>query len=711
MKRINLILTGAVISVLASVFVNSCVDPLKFGNEFLEKAPGGTITADTVFSSAEYTRRFVTGIYSKQYFAITNLETRADRGIMPVQQCHNYWKGMPDALSDIIQYSFANATTAKMYYSGALTATADQYGNYSIYPYTGEYIWQNVHNCYLLLENIDSVPEMTQDEKDQLSDEVRCMLANAYFVSLRFLGGLPLVYGTFSGSDAEYEYPRASLQETADFILDILNTVIKNNKLRWGFVPGSADESSDLGRWTIAGAMALKIKLLTFLASPLVNSDKPYFDGKYTMEHPENVWLGGYDVKRWNDVKTACEELFAEIDRRGIYHLVLPEDDTFEDYCLAFREGYLFEGSPEVIMGLRTSNSADGSFYTFYSQSVDVGAMGSGTRGILSYNPTQEYIEMFPWADGRPFDWDETEKAASNPFEVNGIEIKGLDNMFIKGDTIIGTRQLHRVYTRDPRLYESVGVNGVLRDPVSNHSGARQGRPWECWVGGYDAGERPVTNSGIFGTGYRHIKYFLGDCYKKTQPHWVWLSLNEVMLDYAEALAHTGDLTGAIRQVDQLRARVGMKGLVECNPGKNLTGDVDALIDEIVRERACELMFSDDRYFTLIRYKRAKDFEKELHRLVMYRLVKDENGNWVAATADNLPYMRPWYGNTHSSVDNNDPNNWNFYEPSHFTYERRVLSDFRRYWWDNGFDCKWYFQPFTDSEVLKGYGLEQNAGW
>ena len=27
----------------------------------------------------------------------------------------------------------------------------------------------------------------------------------------------------------------------------------------------------------------------------------------------------------------------------------------------------------------------------------------------MAYNPTQEYVEMFPWADGTPFDWDQAE--------------------------------------------------------------------------------------------------------------------------------------------------------------------------------------------------------------------------------------------------------------------------------------------------------------
>ena len=96
-------------------------------------------------------------------------------------------------------------------------------------------------------------------------------------------------------------------------------------------------------------------------------------------------------------------------------------------------------------------------------------------------------------------------------------------------------------------------------------------------------------------------------------------------LTYAEAILQSGgSLTEAIKYVDAVRARVGMKGLVECNPDKNLTSDKDALLEEIMRERACELAFRMSRYFDLIRYKRADLFEKKLHGLRMYRMVDGE---------------------------------------------------------------------------------------
>jgi hypothetical protein len=55
----------------------ACTDRLSFGNDFLEKAPGGTVTADTVFTNAEYTRQFLAGIYSRQYYALPTNSTNS----------------------------------------------------------------------------------------------------------------------------------------------------------------------------------------------------------------------------------------------------------------------------------------------------------------------------------------------------------------------------------------------------------------------------------------------------------------------------------------------------------------------------------------------------------------------------------------------------------------------------------------------------------
>ena len=94
----------------------SCTDTVKFGDAFLEKAPGGTVTADTVFSNPEYTRQFLAGIYSKMYYNLPTLSTNN------APQCLNYWKGMPDALGDDFQLLFNNTIVFSKYYNGSLTS-------------------------------------------------------------------------------------------------------------------------------------------------------------------------------------------------------------------------------------------------------------------------------------------------------------------------------------------------------------------------------------------------------------------------------------------------------------------------------------------------------------------------------------------------------------------------------------------------------------
>lgn len=677
MKHISKVIL-AVAAIFAAGFAShSCTDPLKFGNAFLEKAPGGTVTADTVFTNAEYTRQFLAGIYSKQYYALPTNSTNNP------PQCLNYWKGMPEALSDNFQLFFQNTIVGDKYYTGALTSSIDGKNNGNIYPYLNEYIWQNVRNCYILLEKIDDVPGLDAAEKERMKDEARCLLANTYFVPFRFYGGLPIVTGTFQGNESEYNYPRASVEKTVDFMVGLLDEVISGGHLPWGY-PGTSDAASETGRWTIGGAMALKCKILQFAASPLFNSDKPYWDGVYTMEDSSPAWYGNYDVARWQRFRKACEDFINKMNANPeVYHLVKPAGNTFEDYRYAFRSSYLLQGSPEVIMSVRVHKNAKGN---------DYGWVNLRTNARYSYCPTQEYVEMFPWADGTPFDWDETEAAGK------------LDQMFVTGDKIPGKQMLqNRVYTRDPRLYETVAVNGALQT-INWGNGKTSGANYELWLGGTTAGNTPVTQDSHYGTGYRYLKYYAGEAYVGKFPHWVSLSVPEIYLGYAEALAQTGDLPTAIKYIDDVRARVGLGGLEECNPGKNLTTDKDALIKEILRERACEFAFQDSRYFDMIRYKLRADFEKTLHRLVIHRLV-EKDGVWVVSDGQ-------WYKKCFGKVT--DPSDPDFYEPTHFSYEKLPITVGSRIWWDKergGFDPKWYLQPFPITELNKKYGLEQNPGW
>ena len=671
------------VAAVATLGMVSCTDEIKFGNAFLEKAPGGTVTADEVFSNPEYTRNFLASIYSTQYYNLPTNSTNA------APQCQNYWKGMPDALGDDFHLFFNNTTVFSKYYAGALSSAIDDKKNGNIYPYTNEFIWENVRHSWMLIERINEVPDMSDAEKARIADEARCLLAYTYFIAFRWYGGLPIIRQSFIGSESSYDLPRRSVESTVNFMLELLDTAIANKALPWAYT--GAEAQSETGHWTLAGAMALKCKVLAFAASPLFNDLQPYYQGKYTLENEADTcaWYGGSKPELWTKLKGACDDFFTQMRSQGHYQLIKPAGNTQEDYRYAYRSGYILENSTEILHSVRRSKNASGNDYGWFNLGFGSAVDGSKTNGRYAYCPTQEYVEMFPWADGTPFDWEKAEKEGR------------LDNMFIQGDTVKGKQQLQNIrYTRDPRLYETAVVNGA-RQAVNWGDGRASGNNWETWVGSTNAKQDPKTNSGIYATGYRMLKYLVGSVMNRKFPQWNAIMLSDIYLTYAEAIVQTrGSFTEAIDYVDAVRARVGLKGLVECNPDKDLTSNKENLLAEIMRERACELAFQNERYFDLIRYKRADLLERPLHGLRIYRLVKNGN-DWVRSEEQ-------WYNKSfNKGLEEDDPN---FYEPSHFDFERFQITD-TRIWWKDGFDPKWYLQPFPITEVNKNYGLVQNAGW
>lgn len=647
--RFKLIVPVLVAMISALQFL-SCTDELKFGNAFLEKAPGGQSTKDTVFNSAKYARQFLTGIYALQYYGLPYHNT-----FNKVPYPNDTYVGKWDCLTDCWHNHWANAALTMVYYAGSHSANYDLHQEK--FDFLHSNVWEAVRSAYLLMENIDIVPDLPEDERKQMVAEAKCLIASRYFDAFRHYGGLPIIRSSFTGIETGYDLPRATVEEMVNFMIQLLDEA--KDDLPWVY----DDPANDTGRWTKAGALGLKCKIWQFAASPLFNDTECYYPGSTSLA----IWYGGYKPELWNKCLEACQEFFTECDKNGYYHLQEATGTRPEDYRLAYRLGYSYQGSPEIIHSTRVTGGV-GSKYNWWAwQNDDIAR--------LNYTPTQEYVEMFPWKDGKPFNWDEAEQ--------NGT----LKNMFWSG--LPGTDDL--TLTRDPRLYETVIVNGLPKQMDWNTANMT-GQPYELWVGGTDALQNPATEDGKYASGYANHKFYMGNDYKNRYALWPYIRLTELYLIYAEAIVQTGgSYTSAIAWVDKVRQRVGLGGLVECNPDKNLTSDKEVLMNEIFRERVCELGMEDARFFDLIRYKMKDRFELPLHGLRLYRL--DANGN---------RYNNAWFGGGESGK-------MDF--PTNYEYEKFPLTNVERYWWKNGFDPKWYLSPFPSSEVNKGYGLEQNPGW
>ena len=676
----NKILGGAfLLAVMASpMMFSSCTDSIKFGDAFLDKIPGGDVNEDTVFTSPVYTKQFLNNIYRKQYYGITTGAGGLNSG--------NGWTGKFEALTDCWSLYYENALPMKIYYTGSKNADS---GN--MMEFTGEWVWEAVRACYILLEHLDNVPGLTESEKASMKAQAKCLIAARYFDLFPFYGGLPLVYNSFSGTDSSYELPRATAEETVEFMVKLLDDAIATPDADFPWAYDETTLQTAAGHWTKAGAMALKARILQFAASPLFNADQGYYGGTSEAEQKHLVWYGAYKPEYWTRFKDACKAFIDKLEAEGGYELVEADGNRPQDYRLAFRTAYFEEGSPEVIHSVRYTNKP-GSSYNWYSWIEN---------GRSAYAVTQEYVDMFPWSDGTPFDWDKAEQEGK------------LDKMFLTGDSVNGKTLLQNVtLTRDPRLYESVIVNGVM-PTLDWTTAAMTGTPYEMWVGGSTASNNPEKELGTYATGYVNQKYSFNE-YGGHGLQWCTIRLSDVYLMYAEALIQTntsGDFSDAIQWIDKVRARVGLKGLAESNPDKDLKHNKENLLKELLRERACELGFENARYMDMVRYKLKSDFEKPLHGLRIFRMVKNPTTGkfercdmqWYKASKGQ---MFTCSDGTKVKVAYKD----GVQQPTVFGYERFQIANTARAWQGN-FDPKWYLSSFKTTEINKGYGLIQNPGW
>lgn len=562
MKKIKYILLSGLMALLAS-----CED-FALGDNFLQKPPSGDVTIDSIFSKAESARRVLWNSYDKLPFG---LSTTGHNTAMKV--------GNIEGLTDLNQTFVNDSGERQVYYPGKYTPDAENKGmsftqvsKYRFYEYGA---WQGIRHAWLFYENIDRVPDMSIEEKLRMKAEAKVLIAIFYADMLRHYGGLPII--DHSLQTDELKFPeRSTLQGTLSFIIGLLDDAISCRELPWA-LPESERANWD-GRVTKASAMGLKVRVLLFVASPLFNSDKPYYPGDASDKLL--TWFGDYKESRWADAAKAAEDFFKMMNKEGFYGLVQKENTLKGTYRQAFQDAYYTRGTTENLISSRRH------YYTTIQESLVVQSVRWG-----GFCPTKNFFDMFQMADGTDFDWNNPEHS-KNPF-IN----------------------------RDPRLYETILLDGA------DFKGAKielfQANPADPtnYPKGKNFGNYPIDAIGV-STGLAAYKFGLdrdGGEFKNRVFHWSHLRLAEIYLSYAEALnelgrAKTADALGndAYDYVNAVRNRVGMGNLDE-------TLDKEAFRKTLFRERACEFAWEEVRFFDLIRWKQEDIFTKRLDGLKVFK--------------------------------------------------------------------------------------------
>lgn len=293
-------------------------------------------------------------------------------------------------------------------------------------------------------------------------------------------------------------------------------------------------QSTD-GKITKLIAACLKAKVLFYWASPQFN---PTNDPK----HP-------YQASRWTDALAANKEAYDLCIAAG-KRLMPNYLDIFRVEGTSNTEAIIVRGYSATIPN-RGHNG----------ESRNRPTSENGSYSAL-YTPTTQMLDAYPMRDGKP-----RGTSAAYPFDAV---------MFWQN--------------RDPRFEATFATNGSVY-PLSGNLNRRQ------WTYNTAVGEsngnavyvkRFTTPTLAFGA----VPYTnsLGG----SGMDWIELRLAEVMLNYADCLNETGNISGAKDLIRQIRLRAGVVA-GDSDYGLGLAGSTIALRTLILNERRIEFAFENKR--------------------------------------------------------------------------------------------------------------------
>ena len=763
----NILLHSAVALMVAGAAMTACTDSIAVGDASLDKATSSTATIDTVFQNAEYTRQFLVGIYSKQYYGLPYANGGA---YMP--HSGNPYTGKFDALTDCWHQFWNGAAVYGQYYTGAMTATTSRTDGLDgpLYSYDKEFQWYMIRAGYIFLANADRAPEvdMKQDEKNRLKAEARCLMVDAFFNTFQHFGGVPIMKHALDASEATAEFPRDSVENCVNWMVNQLDSAINDSDFPWVV----SNPATMNGRWTKAGAMMLKCKILQFAASPLLNpkDGQPYYTGASEEVKPFIMYTDASQYQaRWDRFAKACDDFYNALQANGTYYLQQADIPSTANttakkvpyYRLAYRQGYYLNASPEIIHSVRVygndpMSTARYGWHEWYSKSVPRNA----------YCPTHEYVSKFTWNDGEPFNW---ENAAKKTYKNNATEpevtetveksgdtekttytvsnlitnsktgavtrnSKSLHTMFVSGSVPSGGRQINTTLTRDPRLYEECIVNGLNMN-LDWTTASMTGYPWELWYNGNDGSTGVLTQQNtMFGSGYGFNKYYLGtgvytndssaDSYR-FPTQWVALGLPEFYLMYAEALVmrSSPDVTKAVEMVDKVRSRVGLPTMAKVWTSANWRTAMNYTATTAAAAATATVNLDNGQQSTEFMEELLDERVRELGltNARWFDMVRLKRTDWMTKQLHGIMQYRlvqsgsvftrrdvAWVG---ADRDNDASST----QPLDFLNSIKTITGNSRYLWNKDPKStevqKWLLDPLPQAEINKKYGLVQNPGW
>lgn len=648
----TLLLTGCV-SLALGTSLSSCQD-------YLDKEPDSTVSADDAFANFRNFQGFVEEIYN----------------CIPDKEKCNYCPSWNWGDDEIFNPEADNRMTHQV-----------DLGNFRAWESTGNWLkrdgsststnkfdhgiwnhaWYCIRKCNLGLQNIDKFVTGSAEEKKLIEGQLYFFRAWWHEEMMQYFGGMPYV-DTFLGDNAEQRLPRLSYQECADRAAADFRKAADLLPINWDKTSaGLATQGKNDLRINKIMALGYLGKTYLWAASPLMKNGAQTGASKNGKTYDYDQEYAKKAAEAFGELLSLVEAgqtqyALAEFKYSDIYNHEKSADanSCFSDIFYTKKQNWKMPGTVEAIF---RGPSADFNGSNWNTSKV----FGPKVQKVVAHDnvihqPTANLVEAYGMANGEPIYLVENGQYVLNP--KSGFDPE------------------HPFKNRDPRFYHDIVFDGFK---YLNGTPGQYADLQYCQL--YTGGNmRPVANASR--TGYFIQKLVPHTCNEVDKDYdWgsalhcylPYMRLADIYLMYAEACAAFGGASGkssnfgktAEDAINTLRDRCGAGHVAP-----EFVADNHKFMDEVRREREVELSFEGFRFCDLQR--------------------------WLLLTE--APYNQK-FSQEFDRVESAD-----FYT-KHDPKDAQVANYRRKLILTRNFDAKHYWFPLPIKETQISSEFRQNPGW
>ena len=574
----TLMLTGCV-SLALGTSLSSCQD-------YLDKEPDSTVSADDAFANFRNFQGFVEEIYN----------------CIPDKEKCNYCPSWNWGDDEIFNPEADNRMTHQV-----------DLGNFRAWESTGNWLkrdgaststnkfdhgiwnhaWYCIRKCNLGLQNIDKFVTGSAEEKKLIEGQLYFFRAWWHEELMEYFGGMPYV-DTFLGDNAEQRLPRLTYQECADKAAADFRKAADLLPINWDKTSaGLATQGKNELRINKIMALGYLGKTYLWAASPLMKNGAQAGASKNGKTYDYDQEYAKKAAEAFGELLSLVETgqtqyALAEFKYSDIYNHERSADanSCFSDIFYTKKQNWKMPGTVEAIF---RGPSADFNGSNWNTSKV----FGPKVQKVVAHDnvihqPTANLVEAYGMANGEPIYLVENGQYVLNP--KSGFDPE------------------HPFKNRDPRFYHDIVFDGFK---YLNGTPGQYADLQYCQL--YTGGNmRPVANASR--TGYFIQKLVPHTCNEVDKDYdWgaafhcylPYMRLADIYLMYAEACAAFGGATGkssnfgktAEAAINTLRDRCGAGHVAP-----EFVADSHKFMDEVRREREVELSFEGFRFCDLQRW-------------------------------------------------------------------------------------------------------------